>query len=162
MVYDVYTDGSYKQVSPTVAYYSSAATINPIGEPEKVTILTKVSNDELISMRNVAGEIMAVMMAMEHCLNVLQLKQQDKVILHYDYVGIENWTKKKGEKDYWRCKNTTTQAYRDYINTIVRPRFTIEFKHTPGHTGVAGNERVDQLARNAIDQHIKNLYMEHK
>ena len=161
MYYDVYTDGSYKDYGSLGAFYSGAATINPVGEPDRIAILTKVSNDELIAMRNVAGEIIAAMMAFEHCLNVLKLKQEDTVVMHYDYVGIENWTKRKGEPGYWRSKNKTTQAYRNYVNSIVKPRFRIEWKHTPGHTGDPGNERVDYLAGIAIEQHVKEL-MEHK
>lgn len=158
MTYEVFTDGSYKEFADYGPFFSSAATITKEGDPSSITTLVKTSNDsDLISMRNVAGEIMAVMMVMEHCLNVLNLKQDDKVILHYDYVGIENWTAKRGDSNYWRAKNPVTQAYRDYINTIVRPRFAVEFVHTPGHTGVAGNERVDKLARDAIEKHVHNL-----
>lgn len=161
MIYNVFTDGSFKAFPEFGAFYASAATIEVSGEPNTLTALTKVGNDsDLVGMRNVAGEIMAVMMIFEHCLNVLKLTQKDTVVLHYDYVGIENWLKRKGEKDYWRCKNTTTQAYRDYMNTIVRTRMNVKFVHTPGHSGIRGNERVDTLAKNALISHVKNLSME--
>lgn len=149
MRYIAYTDGSYKE-TPYGAVYSSAAIIGQEGSSE-VTQLTKVTSDEYVNQRNVAGEVMAVMMVMEHCLNVLKLKQTDTLVLHYDYVGIHNWCKKKGDKDYWKAKNKLSQTYRDYINLIVRPTFNIEFVHTPGHTGIYGNEKVDELAKKAID-----------
>ena len=161
MKYTVYTDGSYKKIKGIGEFYSSAATLASEVNPDQMTVLTKVSNDDLISMHNVAGEIMAVMMALEHCINVLHLTQKDEVTIYYDYAGIENWTRRKGESNYWRCKNETTQAYRDYINTIVRPRFQLVFRHVSGHTGEEGNERVDRLARKAIDDHVSKL-MEHK
>ena len=160
MLYNIYTDGSFMSKTEFGPFYASAATISKEGSEDKIAVLTKVSNDELISMRNVAGEILAVMMAMEHCLNVLKLTQNDTVVIHYDYVGIANWCKRKGEPDFWNCKNKTTQAYRDYMNTIVKPRFKVEFKHTPGHSGIAGNEYVDALARNAINQHVLSLTTE--
>ncbi len=158
MIYYVYTDGSYKDFGSEIgAFYSSAAIVYPENDPDKVTALTKVSNDDSISMHNVIGEIVAAMMAFEHCLNVLHLKQDDTVRLCHDYVGLANWCKKKGEKDFWRCKNETSQAYRNYVNGIVRPRFKVEFIHTPGHSGNVGNDIVDKLAKDAMQQHVENL-----
>ena len=157
MIYNVYTDGSYRNVPNVGEFYSSAATIAPADDNSKITVLTKVSSDELVSMRNVAGELMAVLMIFEHCLNVLHLNQNDTVVVHYDYVGIENWTKRKGQPGFWRCKNPTTQAYRDYVNTIVRTSFNVKFVHTPGHTGIEGNELVDKLAYEAINNHLRRV-----
>lgn len=133
MRYEAYVDGSFKEVKGVGAFYASAAIIAPEGS-NNWTQMTKVSADELISMRNVAGEIMAVMLVMEHCLNTLNLKQGDYVLLHYDYAGIENWVKPAGSPGYWRCKNPTTQAYRDYMQRVVGPRFKVEFDHT--HPGI--------------------------
>lgn len=160
MVYNIYTDGSFKDVPVYGGFYSGAAVIMAEGSSTPIATLTKVANDELLPMRNVAGEILATMMAFEHCLSVLHLTQNDTVHLYYDYEGVENWTKSKGEKGYWRAKNKTTQAYRDYVNLIVRPTFKVVFHHVYGHTGNAGNEIVDRAAKNAIDSHIKNLRME--
>jgi len=158
MKYDVYTDGSFRDYGGDIgAFYSCAATISEHGSSQVLVTLTKVSNDDLISMRNVAGEIMAVMMAFEHCINVLKLKQDDVVVVHHDYVGIHNWIKRKGEPDFWKCKNEITQAYRDYVNSIVRTRFKVEFVHTPGHKGIAGNEYVDAIAKEAMDNHVNKL-----
>lgn len=161
MQYDIYTDGSYRELRGYGAYYAGAAVIKETNSDNVVVTLTKVGNDELLPMRNVAGEILAVMMAMEHCLNVLKLTQDDEVRIFYDYQGIENWTKRKGEPNYWRSKNPLTQGYRDYINTIVRPVFKVTFHHVPAHSGIAGNELVDRLAKEAIIKHV-NILEEHK
>lgn len=157
MRYEAYTDGSYKKVNGVGEYFASAAIIAAEGTSDWTSIV-KVSNDsEMISMRNVAGEIMAVMAVCEHCINTLQLKQGDVLRINYDYVGIENWCKKPGEKDYWRAKNAITSAYRDYILTVVKPRFKIEFNHVSGHSGNRGNDIVDNLAREAIDKRLHEV-----
>ena len=157
MRYEAYTDGSYKNVTGVGEYFASAAIIAEEGSGDWTSIV-KVSNDrELISMRNVAGEIMAVMAVCEHCINTLKLKQGDTLRINYDYVGIENWCRKQGEKDFWRAKTSVTSAYRDYINTVVRPRFKLEFNHVTGHSGVRGNDIVDKLAKDAIDKRFREV-----
>lgn len=154
MRYIAYTDGSFRETQ-FGGVYGAAGVVAKEGE-EAYTSLCKASQDEFVSMRNVAGEIMAVMMVMEHCLNVLKLTQEDTLILHHDYVGVHNWVKSNREKDYWKAKNKLTQTYRDYMNSIVKPRFNVEFIHTPGHSGIAGNELVDRLASTAIDNFVKD------
>ena len=156
MKYIAYVDGSHKEYAGQ-KYYASAAIIAPEGTTDW-TQMTKVSCDtDLISMRNVAGEIMAVMLVMEHCLNSLQLGRNDEVILNYDYAGIENWVAPANAKNHWRCKNCVTQAYRNYMINVVGPRFKVRFNHTPGHTGIAGNEIVDKLAKRALEDKFQEL-----
>ena len=156
MKYIAYVDGSDKEDAGQ-KYYASAAIIAPEGTTDW-TQMTKVSCDtDLISMRNVAGEIMAVMLVMEHCLNSLQLGRNDEVILNYDYAGIENWVAPANAKNHWRCKNCVTQAYRNYMINVVGPRFKVRFNHTPGHTGIAGNEIVDKLAKRALEDKFQEL-----
>lgn len=152
MQYDIYTDGSYREFGDLGKFYSGAAVIMN-GQDNHPTILTKAGCDaDIISMRNVAGEIVAVMMAMEHCLNVLDLSNKDVVNLYYDYQGIEDWVLGK-----WRAKNPTTQAYKAYMNSIIRPRFTVNFHHVKGHSGILGNELADKYAGQAISQLVENL-----
>lgn len=161
MTYDIYVDGSYKNYGGFLgAYYSAAALIVNAEDNNVVTTLTKVSNDDWVSMRNVAGEILAVVLAFEHCLNVLKLKQEDTARIHYDYAGIANWIKKKGDPGYWKARTPAAQTYKTYVQTIVRPVFKVEFIHTPGHTGILGNETVDRLAKEAMDNHVKHIVMD--
>lgn len=156
MKYIAYVDGSYKELNGH-KYYASAAIIAPEGSTSW-SQMTKVSCDaDLISMRNVAGEIMAVMLVMEHCLNSLNLRQSDEVVLNYDYAGIENWCKPMGALGYWRCKNPVTQSYRNYMTTVVGPRFKVRFNHTPGHTGIEGNEIVDRLAKKVLEDKFREI-----
>lgn len=157
MKYIVYTDGSYKNIPRVGEFYGSAATIQREGEDSVLASLTKVSSDAFVSMRNVAGEIIAAIMALDHCNRVLRLKQTDVVELRYDYAGIENWCKKSKENGFWRAKNELSQTYRDYVNCFIKTQFRLVFKHVDAHTGEAGNERVDALAKNAIDKHVQEL-----
>lgn len=161
MKYVVYTDGSFKQTEAG-PFYAGAAAIIVGDEVRPSQLLTKVGNDHIVSMRNVAGEIIAVMAAMEHLLNITKVTKEDTIEIRYDYEGVENWTKKKGTAGYWKAKNTTTQAYANYINTVARQRCTVTFTHIPSHTGEPGNTLVDHAAKDAIDRHVARLREEVK
>ena len=161
MNYIVYTDGSFKE-TPFGPYYSGAAAIIVGDDVRPSHLISKVGNDEIVSMQNVAGEIIAAMSAFEYLLNVVKVNSGDTIEVRYDYAGIENWTKKKGEKDYWRAKNKTTQAYRDYVNTVLRQRCKVVFKHIKGHSGEPGNSLVDHVCRDAIAQTVARLQTEVK
>lgn len=157
MRYTIFTDGSYKSVTGVGEFCGCAATITREGSEDPVAVLTKVIDDDMVAMHNVAGEIIAVIMALEHCLSVIGVTKEDTLEINHDYVGIHNWTKRVGEAGYWKAKNQYTQSYRNYMNNIVKTSTNVEFKHTPGHSGIAGNEYVDKLAREAIDNHVKAL-----
>ena len=156
MEYDVYVDGSYKEFG-AVKLYAGATLIVEKGGSEPLAALTKVGSDSYIDMRNVAGEIMATLMAFEHCLNVLHLTQADTVNLYYDYKGIENWCLPQSNPNHWRARNDLTQGYRDYVNTRVRTSFKVNFCHIKGHSGNPGNTCVDALAKRAIELHMNDL-----
>ena len=157
MIYNVFTDGSYKNIPGLGEFYGSAAFIVPGDDVEKGVTLTKAGNDEYVSLHNVSGEIFAVMMAMEHCLNVLHVNKEDTIHIFHDFVGIANWVKRKGEKDYWRAKNQTTQTYAAYMNSLVKTTTNLVFHHVTGHSGNVGNELVDKLAKQSIDEYANNL-----
>lgn len=157
MNYIIYTDGSYKAVKGLGEFYSSAATIQREGESEPFTTLTKVSSDEFAKMHNVAGETLAAIMAFDHCNRVLRLTQKDTVEVRYDYAGIENWCKKKGQPDYWKATTELSQTYRDYVNMYIKTCFKVKFKHVVAHTGEKGNTRVDALAKEALNRHLQTL-----
>lgn len=156
MNYIAYTDGSYKNAGDLGQFYSGAAIVAQEGTSDWVT-MTKVGSDSLVSMRNVAGEIAAVILVCEHCLNTLKLTQDDTLYIYYDYEGIANWCKPYGEPGFWKAKNETTASYREYILHKVKPRFKVVFNHIKSHSGDVGNSYVDSLAKKAIAQRISEL-----
>ena len=154
MHYIAYTDGSFKEVKSIGQFYASAALL-VCEEKGTTATFSKVADDpELLPMRNVAGELMAVMMVLEHCLNTLHVTQEDTLTIYHDYIGLANWVKRKDEPGYWRAKNYWTQAYREYVLTKFKTRCKLEFVHVPGHSGIPGNEVVDKIAKDAIEKEL--------
>lgn len=151
----VYTDGSYKDIEGIGGVYSGACLLM-CDASNSTTCLCKADNDpQFLKHRNIAGEISAVMMACEHCMNVLKMKQGDVLLIKHDYIGLDNWTRAKGSPGYWRAKNPLSIMYRDYMNTKVKTTFEVRFEHVEGHTGDVVNEAVDKAAKKAIDEFVE-------
>lgn len=152
MHYIAYVDGSYKEVEGVGPIYGGAAIVQAENSYHW-TSMTKAGSDELVSMRNVAGEILAAMMLFEHCR---QLSDCTELTIYYDYEGIANWLKRDSEPGFWRAKNVYTKAYRAYYWQYIKPRIACTFVHVKGHTGNDGNELVDSLAKKAIADYAEH------
>jgi ribonuclease HI len=98
------------------------------------------NDEELLSMRNVAGEILGSQAAMQICLN----NKIPELNLFYDYEGIEKWC-----TGAWKTNKEGTKAYKKYYDSI-KDTLTVNFIKVKGHTGVELNERVDKLAKKAL------------
>lgn len=96
--------------------------------------------EEMASMRNVAGEILGSMEAVRLAL-ALGLTE---LTIYYDYMGIEMWA-----TGAWKRNRKGTIAYHDYI-AAARERLALHFVKVKGHSGVEGNEEADRLAKEAV------------
>lgn len=127
-----YVDGSYAE-SGTYSYGAVLLTMDGARE------FSEAFFDEDGAVRNVAGELRGALFALRHA----EEEGYDKLVLYYDYLGIEMWATKK-----WRANLPITQAYRDRMANAAIP---VEFVKVPAHSGVLYNERADALAKKAIE-----------
>lgn len=131
-----YTDGSYNPVTKKAGY-----AYNLIFDSDLRLCCTNSISDDEIGMRNVTGELLAVMRC---CYNALYKYNLSSIQLNYDYIGVENWVTGK-----WQARNKYTQKYRDFMLKIIDDGLNIEFVKVKAHSGIAGNEIVDRLAKEA-------------
>lgn len=130
-----FVDGSY---NPATACYGYGGFIVVNGVEH---VLSGSGVDEaMASMRNVAGEISGAMAAVTkaYALGVKHLT------LFYDYQGIEAWA-----RGQWKATKPETRTYITVMHEA-ELHMTIDFVHTPGHTGIPGNERADALAKRSV------------
>ncbi|MBO4591171.1 MAG: ribonuclease H family protein [Eubacterium sp.] len=130
-----YVDGSYNIATKE---YSYGMLMYVNGDTYEAA--ESFDDPEMSQMRNVAGEIEGSMHAMKYCLEN-GIKSLD---IYYDYAGIEKWA--LGE---WKTNKEGTIAYKNYYDSI-KDKLEVHFHKVKGHSGDAGNDRADALAKSAL------------
>lgn len=130
-----YVDGSYDSERKIFSY----GVVMLYGGREEYYSGSMTSPD-LVSMRNVAGEIKAAEFAMRFAAE----KHIKSIDIYHDYEGIARWC--TGE---WKANKTGTQAYKKFYDDLKKD-VQINFIKVKGHSGNKYNDIADQLAKQAI------------
>ncbi|WP_075780199.1 viroplasmin family protein [Marinitoga sp. 1137] len=137
-----YVDGSYDNKEKI---YGSGIYIIHNGIEKE---FYKYGNDQnFLSTRNIAGEIIATLLALEYAK-----KQNAKEIdIYYDYEGIKKWAVEewKTKSDIAKIYKIKFEEYKEYLN--------INFYKIESHTNNPGNTKADELARKAIEEKQNNI-----
>lgn len=130
-----YVDGSF---NVTTNEFSYGAVI--FYEDKEVHLKEKFDNEELATMRNVAGEIYGSMAAMQYAID----KGLKKVKIYHDYEGIAKWC-----QGLWKTNKAGTMAYKAFFDEA-KEKIDIEFVKVKGHSGDKYNDLADKLAKEAL------------
>lgn len=133
----IWVDGSYDKKSKG---YSYGMVVEHQGGDDEL-FARKFPEDAASSMNNVAGELAGATAAL-HYAKDHGLKE---VVIHHDYTGIGEWADGR-----WKAKNPHTQAYKSLVESMRQTGLNVTFSHVSGHTGVAQNEKCDELAKHAL------------
>ena len=130
-----FVDGSYNSVTKVYGYGGFL-----IYNGEKHIIQGSGNDEEMAAMRNVAGEVLGSMSAVELAVKL----GIPKLDIYYDYMGIEMWATGR-----WKRNKKGTIAYYNYMQEI-KDKIDIRFVKVKGHSGIAGNEEADALAKQSV------------
>ena len=130
-----YVDGSFLKENLEFSYGAVIFT-----DKEVLEFSEKFSDPELITMRNVAGEIKGAEFVMRYCIE----NNIPEIDIYYDYMGIEKWC--TGE---WQANKPGTISYRNFYNSV-KDKLTVNFIKVKGHSGDKYNDLADLLAKKAL------------
>ncbi|MCX7772516.1 MAG: RimK family alpha-L-glutamate ligase [Clostridia bacterium] len=127
--HQAYVDGSFIQGS--VGYGAV------ILEDQQVVaeIFGSVDSPDAFQSRQVGGEIQAVIEVLEWC----KKKCVKEIAIFYDFQNIEKWA-----TGQYRANTPMTMAYKQYIDQCP---VAITWVKVQSHTGVALNDKADELAK---------------
>lgn len=130
-----YVDGSYHNESKEFSY----GMVLLDGKQEQ-HFCKKFADEELASMRNVAGEIKGAEAAMQYAVE----HGVTKLYIFHDYEGIAKWC-----QGIWKTNKEGTKAYKAYFDEI-KDKVEVVFIKVAAHTGECYNELADELAKQAL------------
>ena len=127
-----YTDGSFNIKNGVCGYgcilITSAGEIELFGR-------ARCSEDDMMTMRQIPGELEAVKEAVKYC----EQHNIQKLTIYHDYTGVAEWA-----LGHWRANHAITQNYQFFMqNTNVK----ILFCKVAAHTNNAYNEKADAAAK---------------
>lgn len=129
-----FVDGSFNSMTHVYGYGGFL-----VDRGEEIILQGSGDEPEMASMRNVAGEILGSMAAVEEALR----RGLAELTIYYDYMGIEMWATGR-----WKRNKEGTIRYHEYMRSAME-KIRIRFVKVRGHSGIDGNERADRLAKEA-------------
>lgn len=141
----IYVDGSY---NPQTAHWGGGAAILNDEETEVLHTIQVTDFDDNGS-RQINGELASSIMSLEYVLNHSDRFEDKKIVIYYDYLGIEKWA--TGE---WSARKDVSKDYSVRVKNLilalkVMHQIEVSFHKVKAHSSDKYNALVDRLSKDA-------------
>lgn len=133
-----YVDGSFSKEKETPSW--GLCIVDKNKEEKIAEFAAQVKDPEAAKHHQIIGELTGVIRAIQWAK-----KNNKKVCIHYDYIGIYKWVVDFfKEEEPWKRNNEFSEKYRNFIKENKEHIFS--FVKVKSHSGDQWNERADYLA----------------
>lgn len=132
-----FTDGSFLKNGTKFGY--GVHLILPGGL--KKNISGSSDNKYFLATNNVAGEVFAVITALEFAKS----NNFTKIKIYHDYIGIAKWVSSE-----WKTGSNIARYFVNFYNSVKKDFTEIEFIKISSHSNISYNDIADQLAKSAL------------
>ncbi|KAF5057979.1 RNase LS, bacterial toxin [anaerobic digester metagenome] len=132
-----FCDGSFDDTKKRYSY--AALIIDP--QMTEHEICGSAKNEKYLSAKNVIGEILGAINAMDWAVS----HSFEKLCIFHDYEGVCKWI--TGE---WNANSDAAKMYVNIYNSKYNGIIDVSFKKVKGHSNNLYNDKVDSLAKSAI------------
>lgn len=141
----IYVDGSY---NPQTAHWGGGAAILNDEETEVLHTIQVTDFDDNGS-RQINGELASSIMSLEYVLNHSDRFEDKKIMIYYDYLGIEKWA--TGE---WSARKDVSKDYSVRVKNLilalkVMNQIEVGFHKVKAHSSDKYNDLADRLSKDA-------------
>ena len=100
------------------------------------------SEPEYVVSHQIPGEVFGCIAAIEKAVQL----GIEHLVIFYDYAGIGHWAT-SGKR--WKAEKPISKEYVRRYDALSE-KIKVNFYHVKAHSQIAGNELVDQLAKQAV------------
>lgn len=141
----IYVDGSY---NPQTKHWGGGAAILNDEETEVLHTI-QITDFDNNGSHQINGELASSIMSLEYVLNHYDRFEDKKIVIYYDYLGIEKWA--TGE---WSARKDVSKDYSVRVKNLilalkVMHQIETKFVKVKAHSSDKYNDLADQLSKDA-------------